>query len=100
MTLFLLQLPGLTRAQGAKVDLNRATIQQLDTLPGIGPAIAQRIVDFRDKNGPFKRIEDLMNVRGIGEKKFQLLQDRVTVGDAKPGKTGSNTAKRAGRPNS
>jgi competence ComEA-like helix-hairpin-helix protein len=68
--------------QPGKVDLNTANLSQLDSLPGIGPAIAQRIIDFRNKNGPFRRIEDLMNVRGIGEKKFAALKDRVTVGSS------------------
>ncbi len=63
-----------------RVDLNRAGARQLESLPGIGPALAQRIIDHRQKNGPFKRIEDLMNVRGIGEKKFLQLEDRIRVG--------------------
>jgi len=67
-----------------KVDLNQATIEQLDTLPGIGPAIAKRIVDYREKNGPFKKAEDLMNVQGIGEKKFLQLKDLVIVQPAAP----------------
>jgi competence ComEA-like helix-hairpin-helix protein len=73
-------------AQSAKViDINSASIQELDELPGIGPAIAARIVEYREKNGPFGKIEDLMEVRGIGEKKFLSLKDRVTVGaPAKP----------------
>ena len=65
--------------QPRMVDLNTATLKQLDSLPGIGPAIAERILKFRRKNGPFKRIEDLMNVRGIGEKKFLKLRDRIEV---------------------
>jgi len=62
-----------------KVDLNTASIAELDTLPGIGPAIGARIIDFRTRNGPFRRIEDLMNVRGIGEKKFLKLKGRVRI---------------------
>lgn len=70
-------------AQAAKViDINAASVQELDELPGIGPAIAGRIVEYREKNGPFSKIEDLMEVRGIGEKKFLNLKDRVTVGAA------------------
>ncbi len=61
------------------LDLNQATVEELDTLPGVGPAIARRIVAFREKNGAFKRIEDLMNVRGIGEKTFLRLRDRIRV---------------------
>ena len=66
-------------AAAEKLDLNQATVEELDTLPGVGPAIAKRIVAFREKNGDFKRIEDLMNVRGIGEKTFLRLRDRITV---------------------
>ena len=67
--------PAVTAAD--KLDLNQATVEELDALPGVGPAIARRIVAFREKNGAFKRIEDLMNVRGIGEKTFLRLRDRI-----------------------
>ena len=60
------------------VNINTATIEELDTLPGIGPAIAKRIVDFR-KEQPFKKIEDIMLVKGIGKKKFAKLRERITV---------------------
>ncbi len=66
-------------AAADKLDLNQATVEELDTLPGVGPSIARRIVTFREKNGAFKRIEDLMNVRGIGEKTFLRLRDRIMV---------------------
>lgn len=62
------------------VDINTATAAQLQTLPRIGPQIARRIIDFREKNGPFRKIEDLMKVQGIGEKVFESLKDRITVG--------------------
>jgi comEA protein len=78
--------------QGPKVDLNKAGIAELDTLPGVGPAIAQRIIDFRTKNGAFKRAEDLMNVSGIGEKKFLKMKDRVVVSTA-PSKAAAATGK-------
>ncbi len=76
----------------AKIDLNSADQEQLQSLPGIGPSLARRIIDFRDKNGPFERIEDLMNVRGIGERKFDQLKDLIKV-DAK-GKPSSKPSSR------
>jgi len=66
-----------------KIDLNRATAEELQALPGIGASLAQRIVEYRKENGPFQRIEDLMNVRGIGEKNFLKIRDRIIVGDQK-----------------
>ena len=64
---------------GTRVDLNNASQKQLETLPGIGPALAERIVQHRTKNGDFRRVEELMNVKGIGEKKFLRLKDSVFV---------------------
>jgi len=64
----------------APVNLNTATAAQLDGLPGVGAATAQRIVEYRQKNGPFKKIEELMNVKGIGEKSFLKLKPLITVG--------------------
>ena len=62
------------------VNLNTATQAQLETLPGIGAAAAKRILEYRQKNGSFKKIEELMNVKGIGEKSFLKLKPLVTVG--------------------
>lgn len=67
-------------AAGGKVNINTASVTELDTLPGVGPSTAQKIVDDRTANGPFKRVEDLMRVSGIGEKKFESLKDYVSVG--------------------
>ena len=71
-------------APASIVNLNTATISQLATLPGIGDTTAQRNVEYRDKNGGFKKVEELMNVKGIGEKSFLKLKPLVTLGDAKP----------------
>lgn len=64
---------------GGLVNLNTATLADLETLPGIGPALAQRIIDFRESNGGFRTVEDLLEVPGIGAKKFEELKDHVTV---------------------
>ena len=61
------------------VNLNSATAAQIATLPGIGPKTADLVVQYRVKNGPFKKIEEIMNVRGIGEKSFLKIKDRLTV---------------------
>ena len=66
-------------APTAPVNLNSATIDQLQTLPGIGRATAQRILDYRQKSGGFKKIEELMNVKGIGEKSFLKLKPLIVV---------------------
>jgi competence protein ComEA len=61
------------------LNLNTATIDQLETLPGIGRKTAERILEYRAKSGGFKKIEELMNVKGIGEKSFLKLKPLVTV---------------------
>ena len=61
------------------VNLNTATAADLAKLPGIGPAVAARILEYRQKNGGFKKIEELMNVKGIGEKTFLKLKPLVTI---------------------
>lgn len=64
---------------GSKVNINAASQTDLEGLPGIGPKIAREIVDFRTKNGPFKKVEEIMKVKGIGEKLFNQIKDRITV---------------------
>jgi competence protein ComEA len=69
-----------TKGGAEKVNINTASAAELEKLPQIGPQIARRIVDFRKESGGFKRIEDLMKVKGIGEKTFDRLKDLITVG--------------------
>lgn len=63
----------------AAVNLNTASAAQLEAVPGIGPKMALRIVEYRQKNGAFKKIEELMNVKGIGEKSFLKLKPHLTI---------------------
>ena len=66
----------------ASVNINTASVKELDALPGIGTKTAALIVEYRQKNGPFKKIEELMNVRGVGEKSFLKLKPQLTVAAA------------------
>jgi competence protein ComEA len=71
------------KAPTGKVNINTATASQLTELPGVGEKLAARIVEFRQKQGPFKSTQELMNVKGIGEKNLQKLQPYLTVSDAR-----------------
>jgi competence protein ComEA len=70
------------------INLNTATVAQLEALPGVGARTAQAIIDHRQKNGGFKKIEELMNVKGIGEKSFLKLKPMITVSADKAEKAG------------
>ena len=80
---------GSRAAATAPVNINTASAADLQRLPGIGAATAARIIEYRDKNGPFSKPEELMNVRGIGEKSFLKLKPLVVVTPPK-----ADTAKR------
>lgn len=69
-----------TSASQEKININTATARELSTLTGIGDALAQRIVDYREENGPFARIEDIQDVPGIGQTRFQRIAEAITVG--------------------
>ena len=71
--------PPAAKAAVEKVNINTAGLADLQKLPSIGPKIAQRILDYRKQNGDFKRVEDLMKVRGIGEKTFLKMKDFLAV---------------------
>jgi competence protein ComEA len=62
------------------VNINTASAAEFEALPGIGPKMAARIIEYRQKNGPFKKVEELMNVRGLGEKNFLKLKAQLTIG--------------------
>ena len=74
-----------TATATAPVNLNTATVEQLATIPGVGPKMAERIIDYRQKNGGFKKVEDLMNVSGVGEKSFLKMKPLITVTMPKAG---------------
>lgn len=73
------QTPGADSAPDGLLDLNSASISELDAINGIGPALAQRIVEYRDSNGPFTSVEDLQKVKGIGAALYAKITPYVTV---------------------
>ena len=70
-----------TPAPATPINLNTATQAQLESLPGVGTKAAQRILEYRKQNGSFKKVEDLMNVKGFGEKTFLKLKPMLTIGE-------------------
>ena len=78
---FALQKQGKAANPPAAIDINKATANDLQKLPGIGPGLAKQIVAYREKHGPFRRVEDLMVIKGIGFKKWKEIRPLVRVGD-------------------
>jgi comEA protein len=81
---FSFSLQARTSPQTAKkkININTASLSELQEIPRVGEKIAQRIIDFRKKHGKFKKIEEIMKVKGIGEKTFVRMKDLITVGDS------------------
>jgi competence protein ComEA len=74
------QSPSATPVLGGPININLATQTELESLPGIGPAIAQRIIEYRQQFGPFQKIEEIKAVNGIGDAKFDQIKEYITVG--------------------
>ena len=75
-------------APSGKVNINTASAEQLTTLPGVGPKLAARILEYRQKSGAFKSVQELMNVRGVGEKNLKKIEQYLSAGEA-PARTGA-----------
>ena len=81
-SLFSLDVHAVQKTSEKKININTASLTELQELPRIGEKVAQRIIDFRKANGKFKKIEEIMKVQGIGEKIFKQIKDRITVGQS------------------
>jgi len=75
--------PKPAASEARPIDLNTADSSALESVPGIGKSLSQRILAFRDKNGPFQSVDDLLKVQGVGEKSIQKLRPYLTVSKAK-----------------
>jgi competence protein ComEA len=77
-------------APAGKVNINSASAQQLTALPGVGEKLAARIVEYRQKSGGFKSVQEIMNVQGVGEKNFAKLQPFLTAGEPSAAKASTH----------
>ena len=68
-----------TNIKNKKININTATQTELETLPGIGPSTALKIIEYRKQNGKFKKIEEISNINGIGENKYNKIKDLITL---------------------
>ncbi|MCK4363708.1 MAG: helix-hairpin-helix domain-containing protein [Candidatus Aminicenantes bacterium] len=80
-TFISLQVQAAPKAGEKKININTASSVELQKLPRIGEKVAQRIIDFRKKNGRFRKVEEIMKVKGIGEKMFNKIKSLITVGE-------------------
>jgi competence protein ComEA len=76
---FSVHVQAYPETQNKKIDINTASVTELQKLPRIGEKVAQRIIDFRKQHGDFKKIEEIMKVKGIGERTFKLIKDMIVV---------------------
>ncbi len=81
-TLISFQAQAAPKAGEKKININNASLVELQKLPRIGEKVAQRIIDFSKKNGRFRKVEEIMKVKGIGEKMFSKIKSLITVGEA------------------
>ena len=70
--------------ESGPVDINTASQEELETLSGVGPVLAQRIIEYREANGPFQSLEELLEVKGIGEKTLEKFREDITLGEVEP----------------
>jgi len=77
----IVELPNSSSTDTQLIDINTASQSELETLPGIGPTTARKIIDYRDENGPFLSIEDIINVSGIGPGTYERIKDLITTGE-------------------
>jgi competence protein ComEA len=82
--------PAATEKKTPLIDINAASVEELTELPRIGEVVAKRIIEYRENNGPFSSVEEIMGVRGIGEKVFEQIKDLIQVKEKRSGKKKKN----------